>query len=350
VIEPTARLIVPGVALVVLAAVGAVARPRSGRYTRWAPELVALVALGLTGWQLLDGGAGAGTWWEAASDPRGLWLVGLAALVGVGARRIPAGPWAAVLGGLTVGAVPTTALLAPLTSSPGQAARVALLATAASAISPFGGPAQLLLGEADLLYTLWALPPALVAGAMVWTRTPRGPSRRLPLALVGAGVGLALVAGPTPGLGFAVLAGAVTSRGTAAPTAPTLRRLAPLRWAVAVWLLVTAVLLSGGVWFVGRGLAWFASHQSGAALVGVCALLGSFLEPTVLATLLARGASLAAGPTVEVRHLVALGLAFAPVQALAVASLAQGRRVFAVGLPLWLAQIAVVLAWAALTG
>lgn len=337
-----------------------------GHRLRVAPELAVLAAVAAA-WALglLPSDPGMEGLWSdlVLADPahaRLLALAVLAALIGVrdparGGRTAIAG-----IGALTVGALPTALLVVPAARSPHEAARLALFATAVGALSPFGGPGPLLLGNADPGYTLWALPPALVAAALAWPGADPRPGRPTLLGIAGlAGIVVAFVRGPFSGLQVAVLLGVLAllplpgrpaSPDEALPSPDAARVWLPARAAVAAVVLVTLAQIGGALAYLGRIVEPALQLGGGPALTLLAAAAtGSVVDPAFVALAAHRTLDITVATPEATSRLVALGLAFAPGLPLAVAVGAHGWPSLRQGVPIALAQLAVAAAWA-LTG
>lgn len=256
----------------------------------------------------------------------------------------------AVALGLLLGALPAAALVAPRAHDPAHAARLAVLATAASAISPVGGPAQVLLADAS--FASWAAFPALAVAIVAWPWRDRpslsGVSWRLALpGLLGIPVGW--LAGGLAGVG-AYAAGALAAPPLSDPAPESLAWGRPIRLALAAFVVAALLHVFGVPW----GAGWMVDLGDRvpvlpAAVVGVAALPALIVDPFAAAAIADRIVAQPSAPP-DLARLIALPLVLCPAPALGVAAVAQGWRALLVGVPLTLAAAGVAVAWVALTG
>lgn len=320
---------------------------------RLLPEaLVLAVFLTSLGLGLLpDSRAGLALWRVALGSPAALALVLLA--VWVQRARAPedappADAAEALALGLVIGWLPATALVAPRARRPSHAARLAVIASAASAVSPIGGPVPLLLSHGAPAWSAWTAVPALACVLVAW---PPGDRPRLPpvdLRLLGPGVlGIFVAWTLGPLLGVAVAAGLalVLTWRSPRPAPPGLARFRPVRLAVAAWLVIAFAQLAGITW----GLTWL-PDRGGTQVVhplqvtGVAAGAAVFIEPFSAAGLLQRSASYPSAPS-YLRLLCALPLALSPVSAIGIAMASHGWRVWKAGIVLLVVVLGIAVGW-----
>lgn len=348
-------LIPAATASAVLGGVFLVARPLPWM-RRYLPEILVITVIVAT---LAMGFPPVGTarlalWQAALWSPSVFGLVLLALWSQVARRPEDAGPARAqdaLALGLVIGWLPTTALLGPRTRGPGHAARLAVIATAASAISPLGGPIPLVLSHGDPAWSAWVALPSLacILVAWPWSDRPRLPARDLRLLGPGLlGIAVAWTVGPLAGVAVAAVLGIALRRRSESPTPPGLADLRPLRLALAAWLVAAFATVSGAAWAV----AWFPNHGGQVDIqplwVTWCAAGAAILvEPFSAAALIQRAIAYPSAPA-ALAGLTALPLALSPIAAIGVVTASQGWRVWKTGIWLTIFVFVVALWWSVL--
>lgn len=329
------------------------------RAFRWAPLLWLLAAVGLSvGLGLHPFGEGRSRlWWAALLHPPGLSLLLLALMYSRLERHLApaASPANAVLGGFFLGAWPTVAVLAPAAADPRQAARLALVASAAAAASPLGSPLPLLVADADPTYSAWAAVPAAVAIAVAWPRRSRPTGSGLPwpaLAAGAAGIAACWIAGPLLGATVAAALTLLLVRGTPRQGPGPLGAGWLVTLAVSAHVVASAFHVSGLAHLVGRSMQelqeWAPSWAAYA--LGLCGVAAAVLaDPFLVGAGLERADHTWFGLPADQRYLLTLGAALTPVPALLVARAHHGRGVLRAAFLPGLLQVAVVVGWIALT-
>jgi hypothetical protein len=287
------------------------------------------LALTLAGAAALDllpiDGPRARLWIEVIARRETLGVMVLAWLGVLGAPRIPPSGRVgtvglAALAALVVGALPGAAALMPRTRSPGEGAQVALVASAAGALSPFGGAGSLLLGEARPDWLAFVAAPAIAA------------------------VGVAFVIPRAMGLGHRA------STGSSPPPMTRWQRLRPVRFAVASIGLVALSQLAGAAWYLGRGIAWLARQDHAAALLVLAAWTASVGDRTLVGMVTDRATELVTTLPPHTEAALALGVGLAPGVPLLLAVSFHGVAALRSGAPAALAQLALAMGWAWLFG
>jgi hypothetical protein len=351
----TASADVPAIVAAATLGVGAVLA-QWGPALRWRvpPEAALVLALGAA-WSVgLQPGAVGSAWSEVLFDRTTFRLVTLAALGALAIQRDPSvggRTGVAIVGAVLAGSLATAILVVPAAKDAREGARLGLLAAAAGAISPFGGPGPQLLGDATAEYALWALPPALVAAALAWPGADGRPARPT---LAGAFVALALVAStiaglPNLGLQLACVAGLVAMVLPAPEGAlddpGTARTWLPVRQSVVAVALVSLAQLGGSLRYALPGLDPYGGHALAAAAGWG---LGLLADPQSVALVARRLLDLGFDRTSDPAFPLALGVALSPGAVLAVATAAHGRAALRHGLPVAVGQGIVAVIWALL--
>jgi hypothetical protein len=328
-------------------------RPARHRAAELLVVVLAVVALGLGLHPF--GVSRAGLWRDVLLHPAVLTLILLALFqsrMGPGALLGPT-PANAMLGGFLLGWLPAVALLAPQASGPKHAARLALLATAAAAASPIGGPVQILVAGGTGGWSWWALVPALAAAVVAWPwRDPVGPPRLDPR--VGAAGGLGIAAswafGGLVGITIAAAALLVATVGRPPPPTPGAERGLLLRDSAAAHLAGSFAQIAGIGWSGAWAIDYAMALSAGPLLVGAASAAGGLLTPPMLyAAVGERIADSLVGHPGATPYLLALPAALSPVPALLLASRAHGRGVWKPGLAIGAVQLCVAMGWILLT-
>lgn len=254
----------------------------------------------------------------AQRDAIGVVLLALLGAIGVVAPPSTGGRAAsALIGGLTIGAVPTALLLCPKAESPSEAARIAMSATAIGLLSPFGSTSALLAPSAPHLP--WVL--AAIAGVLAsLPAEDRGPARLTASGWAAAlGLIVALGVDRTAGLALAVAGSAIVAA-RQRPDVTEAARLQPERAAVAV-LAAVGAHIAGAAALAGLTLAQAGLPSRWDAPLS--AVIGSIGDPSAFALFLGRAAAL--DPSLAERApAIAIGLAIAPGVAMGIAVHAKG--------------------------
>jgi len=298
----------------------------------------------------------AALWRGVLVHPAFLTLVILALFQSQVARGDPLEPTPAnaVAGGLLLGWLPTVALLVPGAPGPRRAARLALLATAASAISPIGGPVQILLADGTLGWSSWALVPAIAAVGVAWPwKQPAGrpeiPWRVATAAVLGIAASWAL--GGLMGIAVAagVLLGATWRRPP--PSLPIAERGRLLGLAVAAHLAGSFAQAVGIGWMGAWAIDQAARSSAGPAILGsLCAAGGLLAPPVLFAAVGERIADALVGHPQGTHYLLALPAVLSPVPPLLLAAGVHGRAVWRPGLAIGAVQLGIALGWILLAG
>lgn len=282
-------------------------------------------------------------WLETAGQPD---AIGVVLLALVGALGIIAPPSTggraagALIGGLTIGAVPTSLILCPQAESPAEAARIATTATAIGLLSPFGSVAALISPAASHLPWIAAAIAGVVASLPAVDAGPAKPTLSGWAAAVGLLVAIAV--DRTAGLAIAVV-GMGVAIGRPPLRAPEAARILPER-AVAAVIAVVGAHIAGSAALLGLTVAQW--HVPAALDVVVSAALGTIGDPATIALFLGRAARL--DPSIAARApALALGLAIAPGLAVGVAVHAKGWGAVRYAIVPVIAMIAVALVSAA---